>query len=395
MTRSILIYGRSTPHHQAGGMETVAWSLATEWARTVPEVCFVTTEVPQARGPFVEEGVTVVPLAGTTPGRYSRAWWTASLRHWRSLPVAPDAVLSVSAGGYAIAKDRAPHNGTPFLLQAHGNSWMEIQSKLRLPNLCSLAGAAKNGLTLLGDLSRYRDFDRIVAVGERVAASLAAPPFRWSVDPSRVRLIPNGVRAEDTRFDPEARAKVRAGLGVPDDVTVVGCVGRLQVQKGLDRVLRAATRLRESGDGERFHIMLVGGGPDEGRLRSLVARFGIDSLVTFTGPVDRLGVRAHWSAADIAVVPTTHLEAGMPMSALEALGCGLPTVVTSGLVASEALAAVVHEVDTAAPQALAAALRSQAVNTVRASRLPAASELETCARSYLAVMDEFSAERRG
>ena len=394
MTRSMLIFGRSTPHHHTGGMETLAWNLATEWARMIPEVCFVTTEVPRARGPFVEEGVTVVPLAGTAPGRYSSAWWSASLRYWRSLPSAPDAVLSVSAGAYAIVKDRAPHTSTPFLLQAHGTSWMEIDSKLRVRDLRSLAGAAKNALALPRDLIRYRDFDRIVAVGERVAESLVAAPTRWSANPNRVRLIPNGVRAGDMRFDPQARAKVRAGLGVPDDVRVVGCVGRLHVQKGLDRVLRAAAALRDRGEGDRFHIMLVGDGPDEGRLRGLVAQFDIGRLVTFTGPVDRREVRAYWSAADIAVLPTARIE-GLPMSALEALGCGLPTVVTAGSVAAKALSPVLHEVDSATPETLAAALRGRALNAGRTSLLPPAFALETCARSYLSVFDEAAAERRG
>ena len=61
------------------------------------------------------------------------------------MPAAPNAVLSVSAGAYSIVKDRAPHLGTPFVMQAHGTSWMEIDSKLRVHNLRSLAGAALIG----------------------------------------------------------------------------------------------------------------------------------------------------------------------------------------------------------------------------------------------------------
>jgi glycosyltransferase involved in cell wall biosynthesis len=389
MTRSVLLYGRSTPHHNTGGMETLAWSLATEWARMIPEVRLVTTAVPGARGPFVEEGVTVVPLDGTTPGAYSGAWWSASRRHWRSLPAAPDGVLSVSAGAYAIVKDRAPHTRTPIVLQAHGTSWMEIGSKLRVHTLRSLAGAAKNALALPRDLIRYRDFDRIVAVGERVAESLVAAPTSWSAEPGRVRLVPNGVRAEDTGFDPQARAKVRAGLGVPDDVTVVGCIGRVHVQKGLDRAVRALPAL-----GGRFHLMLVGDGPDQSRLRGLVAQLGLERRVSFTGPVDRHDVRAHWSAADIALLPTARVE-GLPMSALEALGCGLPTVVTAGSVGARALAPVLHEVDSADPEALAAALRGRPLNPARASLLPAQFRLDACARGYLSVFAEAAAERRG
>jgi hypothetical protein len=83
------------------------------------------------------------------------------------------------------------------------------------------------------------------------------------------------------------------------------------------------------------------------------------------------------------------------MSALEALGCGLPTVVTAGSVAAKALSPVLHEVDSATPETLAAALRGQALNVGRTSLLPPAFELETCARSNLSVFDEAAAERRG
>jgi glycosyltransferase involved in cell wall biosynthesis len=267
---------------------------------------------------------------------------------------------------------------------------MEIDSKLRVGDLRSLAGAAKNALSLPRDLMRYRDFDRIVAVGERVVESLLAAPMRWSAGRDRVRLVPNGVRAADTRFDPRERAKIRAGLGVPDDVTVVGYVGRLHVQKGVDRALRAAALLRDHG----YHLMVVGDGPDEGRLRDLVGELGIERHVTFTGPVEPRDVRAHWSAADLAVLPTARVE-GLPMAVLEALGCGLPTVVTAGSVGSKALVPVLHEVDAATPEALAAALRALPLNTARASLLPPAFELEACAREYLSVFAEAAARRSG
>jgi glycosyltransferase involved in cell wall biosynthesis len=393
MTGSVLVYSRSTPHHHTGGMETLAWSLAAEWARMIPEVRVVTTAIPAADGPFVEDGVTVVPLAGTAAGRYSGAWWSESLRHWQSLPAGPDAVLSVSAGAYSIVKARAPHTGTAFVMQAHGTSMMEIDSKLRVHDLRSLAGAAKNALGLPRDLIRYRDFDRIVAVGERVVESLGGAPMRWSTG-EKVRLIPNGVRAADARFDPQARAKVRAGLGIDSDVVVVGSIGRLHVQKGLDRALHAAAVLRDRGAADRFHFMLVGDGPDEGRLRGLVAQLGIERLVTFAGPVEHRDVRAHWSAADIALLSTARVE-GLPMSVLEALACGLPTVVTAGSVGSRALASVLHEVDSATPETLAAALQGTALNVRRATLLPSAFELETCARDYLSVFAEAAAQRRG
>jgi glycosyltransferase involved in cell wall biosynthesis len=388
MIGSVLLYTRATPHHHPGGMETMSWSLATELARTVPDVRVVTTAIPAADGPFTEDGVTVVPLPDAPPGRYSAAWWSATRRHWRSLPSPPGAVLSVSAGAYAIVHDRAPHAAVPFVMQAHGTSWMEIVSKLRVPTPRSFAGAVRNVASLPRDLLRYGQFDRIVAVGEPVLASLSAAPQRWTARPDKVRLIPNGVRPEDTRFDPEARAKVRAELGIGDGVTAVGCVGRLHAQKGLDRAVRATAMLPDN-----FHLLLVGNGPDEPRLRTLTAELGVDRRVTFVGAVDRRDVRGYWSGCDVALLPTVRAE-GLPMAALEALGCGLPTVVTAGNVGSAALGGVLHRVDSAHPTTLAAALAGTPLRHGRDSLLPEAFQLAHCARGYLEAFDDAAARRR-
>jgi glycosyltransferase involved in cell wall biosynthesis len=273
-------------------------------------------------------------------------------------------------------------------MQAHGTLWMEIVSKLRLRTPRALAGAARNAASLPRDLVRYRDFDSIVAVGERVAESLSAAPQRWAARPDRIRLIPNGVRADDARFDPTARAKVRAGLGIGADVTVVGCVGRLHPQKGLDRALRAAAALPAG-----FHLLLVGAGPDESRLRALATELGVAHLVTFAGAVDRRDVRDYLSACDLALLPTARAE-GLPMAALEALGCGLPTLVTAGSVGSAALDGVLHEVDSAHASTLASALAATHRNHSRGSLLPEQFQLDRCARAYLAVFDEAAARHR-
>jgi phosphatidylinositol alpha-1,6-mannosyltransferase len=382
---SILIFARSTPHHHTGGMETQAWSLASEWARTVKEVRLVTTAIPGAGAPFVEDGVHVVPLDGTKPGRYSGAWWAESRRYWSALDTAPDAVFSVSAGAYSVVREKTRHPRTPFVLQAHGTSAMEIGSKLRAHDLRSLATAPKNVLSLVKDVARYRDFDRIVAVGEKVVESLVARPYSSAVSAERVSLIHNGVRTEDHDFDPEARAETRSAFGFGDGVTVVGCVGRLHVQKRVDRALRAAAALRARGQGDRFAFLVVGDGPDERRLRGLASELGLGDLVRFVGRVDRDDVRRYNAAADLSLLTTARLE-GLPMAVLEALACGLPCVVPAGALGSKALDSVVHEVDAGDPEQLAGVLQRVAGERgARASLLPAGFTLEQCAKNYLAV----------
>jgi glycosyltransferase involved in cell wall biosynthesis len=247
---------------------------------------------------------------------------------------------------------------------------------------------------LVRDLARYRDFDRIIAVGQKVVESLGAKPQSWSVGPDRVRLIPNGVRAEDHCFDARARDEIRSGLGIADQATVVGCIGRLHVQKRVDRALRAAAVLRDRGHAERFRFLVVGDGPDEGRLRRLVRELHLDDMVVFVGRVDRDSVRRYYAAADVSLLTTARLE-GLPMAVLEALACGLPSVVPAGAIGSEALDRVLQEVDPSDPGLLADALEKVTrVRGERESLLPREFSLEQCAGDYLADFEEL-ASRRG
>jgi glycosyltransferase involved in cell wall biosynthesis len=393
MIKSLLIFSRSTPHHRTGGMETVAWSLAAQWARSVPEVRLVTTGIPAAPGPFTEDGVHVVPLAGTRPGDYSAAWWGGSRDYWTSLDTPPDVVLSVSAGAYAVVRERARHSRTPFVMQAHGTAVMEIGSKLRAHDLRSLATTPKNMLGLVRDIARYRDFDRIVAVGGKVAESLAASPNRWSVPAGRVNLIPNGVRAEDHGFDPRSRAEIRARLGIGDATSVVACVGRLHVQKRMDRALRAAAVLRDRG--ADFVFLVVGDGPDEGRLRGVVRELRLADVVRFAGRVRPGDVRGYHAAADLALITTARLEVGLAMVGLEALASGLPCIVPAGSSGSAVLDRVLHEVDPGDPARLADVVGAVArVRRPRMSLLPAEFTLEHSADHYLTTFADLASAAR-
>jgi glycosyltransferase involved in cell wall biosynthesis len=101
--------------------------------------------------------------------------------------------------------------------------------------------------------------------------------------PSRpVFVVRPGVPVPDTATEP-------APLDLPQDVPVVGLVGRLQPWKGQDRLLTAQALLRDRG--HRIHTVIVGGdayglSPEyAGSLASVVDRLGLVDAVTMTGQV--------------------------------------------------------------------------------------------------------------
>ncbi len=139
--------------------------------------------------------------------------------------------------------------------------------------------------------------------------------LRFALRRGRAEVVGNGVDLDRFRFDPEARAKVRAELGVADGELLVGGVGRRVAAKGLFDYAAAAQRL--SG---RARFLWVG--PDEPDKADAV--HGQLDGVELLGQRDDMP--AVYAALDVFVLPS--YREGLPRSAMEAAACGRPLVLT-------------------------------------------------------------------
>lgn len=153
---------------------------------------------------------------------------------------------------------------------------------------------------------------------------------RWLVEDVRVSAakvvqIINGVDTE--RFfppDDHAAAKIRVGLD-PSSF-VVGTVGRLDPVKDQQLLLRAFGGFARGNSGGVLTptLLLVGGGPEEERLRSLAADLGIADSVRFAG--ERRDTPELLRAMDLFVLPS--IAEGISNTILEAMASGLPVLAT-------------------------------------------------------------------
>lgn len=119
--------------------------------------------------------------------------------------------------------------------------------------------------------------------------------------------------------------------GIPPDAPIIGTVGRLATQKGVRYLIEAAPAiLRRYPDA---HFVIVGDGPERGRLEARSVALGIERRVHFTGAMTR-----PWSAlARCSVIALPSLWEGMPLTLLEALALGMPLVVTPVGIAEQEL----------------------------------------------------------
>jgi len=137
----------------------------------------------------------------------------------------------------------------------------------------------------------------------------------------------NGVDALG-RFNPIPEAlsestTLRRTLGIPHDARVIGFVGRIVLDKGLEDLVKAWKSLRE--EYPDLHLLVVGAfepqdpisKPSEELLRS-------DPRVHLTGNV--LSMRPMYGVMQIVVLPT--YREGFPTVPLEAAAMGLPVIAT-------------------------------------------------------------------
>lgn len=144
----------------------------------------------------------------------------------------------------------------------------------------------------------------------------------------RVLAIGNGVDPE--RFAPDLRRlrdAMRAELGLPPGVPVIGMVGRLVAEKGVREFLAAAEML--AADFPQVHFLLVGerlesdhADPVDDALAHACRRLGARLVL----PGMRKDIPDLMGAMDVFCLPS--YREGMPRTIIEAMMSGLPVVAT-------------------------------------------------------------------
>jgi glycosyltransferase involved in cell wall biosynthesis len=175
--------------------------------------------------------------------------------------------------------------------------------------------------------------DLVVTVTEAIRLQLVAAGLGPA---DRVVALPGGVDAD--RFQADATRSVIGGLraALPDvspDTPLVGLVSGFRAMKGHQTVVEAATRLAEAG--HRFHLVLIGQGALQERVRNLVQAAGLPGSTSMLGFVDDLP--AAMSTLDVGIYSALESD-GMSRVLFEYLAAGVPVVATRVGIVPEILA---------------------------------------------------------
>jgi glycosyltransferase involved in cell wall biosynthesis len=161
-------------------------------------------------------------------------------------------------------------------------------------------------------------FDQVTAHCE---AALRGTVER-GIPAEKIRLLTCGFADRTARLSAFERDALRESLGVPRGEMVLINVARFWPEKRHDVLLRAFQQLLHRRQAVRLWI--PGVGPEEGRIRSLASRLGLNGHVSFLG--FRTDLPELLAAADVQV--HTSDEEGVPLAILSGMAAGLPIVAT-------------------------------------------------------------------
>lgn len=292
--------------YNPGGMERVLLNKLRWWAaRGDCELLLVTTDQ-KGRPPFyefppqvrrIDLGVNYKDDNGRNPVAKTLSYLRKRRKHKRALTgllmqEKADIVISLYPSESSFIPDIK--DGSKKVLELHFNKYFRLQYH-------------RSGLLGLADRLRTRQDEKIVRKFDRFVVLTKQDAENWGPLPN-LQVIPN------------------AALNIPglqhslDNKRVIA-VGRLDYQKGFDRLLEAwaliPAKVRHG-----WRLDIFGQGEWEGMLKSRAAELGIADSAVINKPTDK--IFAEYACSDFLVM-SSHYE-GFPMVMIEAMACGLPAV---------------------------------------------------------------------
>ena len=287
---------------------------------------------------FPERSAALIPTDATGPGRQvialARAPRSAGIDclviafHRRGRPPSKFAHYLQEAGvRHCVAEDGRPvdwrmasrvgnvlRRWRPSIVQTHGHKATAVAYLLRrLRHPWPWIGFFHGSTTEHLKRRFYHWVNRrLLGAAERIVVMSQAQARAFRHCNGRVRIIYNAALAPPPAGPPAERERLAAlagGLGRP----IVGVVGRLSPEKGVDLFLDACAVLARKG--LAFSALVVGDGPERAHLEARSSDLGLASRVRFLGQVHNVDVV--YENLDLVVLPSP--SEGLPNTLLEAM----------------------------------------------------------------------------
>jgi glycosyltransferase involved in cell wall biosynthesis len=311
----IIMLSRVTPHHRKGGLESHTETLATALKERNIDISIVTSSHPEGKSRSTLGGVPVFHLPGTKPGEYTIGFFRIA-RKWIDNYVKDNPVDIVHSQGFAALgfKSRKKYK---LITTIHGTLLSETALS---PSLRKEFGPIKK----LGLLWRYKkrlaiapQYRRLLKVSDRIITdSLYTKTLLPTVIQKKVSIVQLGILLEPylVKNHEQSRRNLKW-----DDENICVSVGRMNMEKGFQVAIQAISRL------PNVKYYLVGTGPYQDTLKSIVKDLGLEDRIIFTGRISEKDLPSYYSAADLFLMPELG-DTAFGLVLVESMAAGTPAI---------------------------------------------------------------------
>jgi glycosyltransferase involved in cell wall biosynthesis len=287
---------------ETGGRETYARELVPAMLERSPDlelVAFVNRSAGTDLGSELGDGVRTVVLPVSA---HSRAQWA----------LGEVALVSSAARRAGVALLHSMANFAPVwgpfarVVTIHDLHYRAVPETLPWP--------MRAGTSLLVGAGARRA-DRIIAVSSSGRDEIVAG---LQVEPERVDVVPNGVRAAGLAPSTEG---LREKMGLPQRRPLVLAVATDLPHKNLSALVDALATIALD---ERPALVVAGHGTDQGSLAAWASAAGVGEDVFLLGRRSTRDLDSLYALADCVALPTLHEGFGFPV--LEAMARSVPVV---------------------------------------------------------------------
>lgn len=145
---------------------------------------------------------------------------------------------------------------------------------------------------------------------------------KWMFGKREFTVVPNGRSIKKYAYNALKRIQYRNVLNIPEDAFVIGHVGRFNIQKNHEYLIRIFEEIFKIN--KNSYLVLIGTGERIDEIKKIVNKSGIKNNVIFTGVINN--VEDYLSAFDVMLLPS--LYEGLPMVVIEWQIAGLPCVIS-------------------------------------------------------------------
>lgn len=166
----------------------------------------------------------------------------------------------------------------------------------------------RSGLMGLADKVRAKMDEKLVRKFDRFVVLTEEDARMWGDVPG-LKVIPNAAKFIAERFSDGSAKRVIA-------------VGRLDYQKGFDRLIEAWRIVQQNKAFADWHLDIFGQGEWKEMLQARIDEYGLQDSVKLNKPTKEIG--KEYTDSSMLVMSSNY--EGFPMVMIEAMACGLPAV---------------------------------------------------------------------